>query len=128
METLKTPSMHHRLGSMTLFQLAFPGDSSLNFPSEKSVEQHSCKKKKMHSVFVCSVCCGFQQGSVLLTLVTQRMTFHVCLQCLKCSSQFTKGQAHTVIHREVIAHTGSSKDFKSMADTGGEDINDKGTG
>ena len=139
----------------------------------------------MHSVFVCSVCCGFQQGSVLLTLVTQRMTFHVCLQCLKCSgqfnkgrmssnwsvyvlcfmsvlqclkcsgqfnkgqspsnwslcivfhvclqclkcsSQFTKGQAHTVIHREDIAHTGSSKDFKSMADTGGEDINDKGTG
>ena len=61
METLKTPSMHHRLGSMTLFQLAFPGDSSLNFPSEKSVEQHSCKKKKK------CILCSFAVSAVVFS-------------------------------------------------------------
>ena len=32
----KTPSMHTRFGSVTLSQLAFPGESNPNFPWEKS--------------------------------------------------------------------------------------------
>ena len=36
METLKIPSMHRRLGSATLSQLAFSGEGNANFPWEKS--------------------------------------------------------------------------------------------
>ena len=35
-ENAKTSSMHHRLGSATLLQLAFPGKNDLNFLWEKS--------------------------------------------------------------------------------------------
>ena len=34
-ETLKTPSMHRRLGSATLSQLAFPREGNPNFPWQK---------------------------------------------------------------------------------------------
>ena len=61
-------------------------------------------------------------------LVTVCIAFCVCLQCLKCSSQFSKAQAHTVIPEEGIPRTGSSKDFRSMADIGGEDVGNKVTG
>ena len=43
--TIKTPSTHHRLGSMTLLQLAFPGDSYLNVPWEIPMGQYSWKAK-----------------------------------------------------------------------------------
>ena len=42
----KTPSMHRRLGSATLSQLAFPGESNPNFPWEKSHWYNSVVKKK----------------------------------------------------------------------------------
>ena len=42
----KTPSMHHRLGSATLSQLAFPRESNLNFPWEKSHLDNTVVKKK----------------------------------------------------------------------------------
>ena len=61
-------------------------------------------------------------------LVTVCIAFCVCLQCLKCSSQFSKAQAHTVIPEEGIPRIGSSKDFRSMADIGGEDVGNKVTG
>ena len=41
----KTPSMHPRLGSATLSQLAFPGEKQSNFPWEKSNCIDSCKIK-----------------------------------------------------------------------------------
>ena len=37
----KTPNMHHRLGSITLLQLAFSQESNLNFPREKSQWEHT---------------------------------------------------------------------------------------
>ena len=61
-------------------------------------------------------------------LVTVCIAFCVWLQCLKCSGQFSKAQAHTVVPLEGIPRTGSSKDFKSMADIGGEDVGSKVTG
>ena len=36
----KTPSMHHRSGRVTLSQLAFPGESNLNFPWKKSQQDN----------------------------------------------------------------------------------------
>ena len=36
--------MHRRLGSVTLSQLAFPGESNLNFPWEKSHWQNTFVK------------------------------------------------------------------------------------
>ena len=42
----KTPSMHSRLGSATLSQLAFPRESNLNFPWEKSHLDNTVVKKK----------------------------------------------------------------------------------
>ena len=36
METLKTPSMHCRLGGATVLQLAFPGEGNPNVRWEKS--------------------------------------------------------------------------------------------
>ena len=42
----KTASMHRRFGSATLSQLAFPGESDLNFQWEYSqIGQYSCGKK-----------------------------------------------------------------------------------
>ena len=38
----KTPSLHRRLGSATLSQLAFPGEGNPNF----QLGQYSCKSKK----------------------------------------------------------------------------------
>ena len=35
-DNTKTPSMHSRLGSATVSQLAFPGEGYPNFPREKS--------------------------------------------------------------------------------------------
>ena len=52
METLKTPSMHCRLGSAILSQLAFPGEGNPNFPWEESdwdktvVKSSKLKKKR----------------------------------------------------------------------------------
>ena len=46
-ETLKTSSMHSRLGSATLLQLAFPGESNVQpeFPMEEiPLGPYSCKK------------------------------------------------------------------------------------
>ena len=90
----------------------------------------------LRSVFVCSAGnAAVSSERVKLTpwslaqaLVTVCIAFCVCLQCLKCSSQFSKAQAHTVIPEEGIPRTGSSKDFRSMADIGGEDIGNKVTG
>ena len=53
-ETLKTPSIHGRLGSSTLSQLAFLRHSNSNFPWEKShwditVVKSKVKKKCPHS-------------------------------------------------------------------------------
>ena len=42
----KTPSTHDRLGSATLSQLAFPGESSPNFPWGKSHWDNTVVKKK----------------------------------------------------------------------------------
>ena len=49
----KTPSMHHRLDSVTLLQLAFPREGNLSFSLEKSkwdntVVKCKMKKKKNH--------------------------------------------------------------------------------
>ena len=38
--------MHHRLGSVTLLQLAFPGESNPNFPRKKSHWDNTVVKKK----------------------------------------------------------------------------------
>ena len=46
----KTPSMHSRLGSATLSQLAFPGESNLNFPWEKSQLDNTVVKKKKKGI------------------------------------------------------------------------------
>ena len=50
LRNIKTPSMHHGLGSVTLSQLAFQGESTPNFPWEKShwdnTVVESIKKKK----------------------------------------------------------------------------------
>ena len=41
----KTPSMHRRLGRVTLPQLAFPGESDPDFPRQNSHwDQYSCNK------------------------------------------------------------------------------------
>ena len=42
----KTPSMHPRLGSATLSQLAFPGEGNPNFPWEKSLGDNTVVKSK----------------------------------------------------------------------------------
>ena len=48
----KIPSMHLRLGSATLSQLAFPGEGNLNFPWEKSHwDNAGVKKKKKRRIF-----------------------------------------------------------------------------
>ena len=41
----ETPSMHARLGSATLSQLAFPGEGNPNFPLEKSHLENTVVKK-----------------------------------------------------------------------------------
>ena len=41
-----TPSMHRRLGSTTLSQLAFPGESNPNFPWKKSQGNNAVVKLK----------------------------------------------------------------------------------
>ena len=46
MDTLKTPSMHSRLDSLTLLQLAFPRESNLNFTWEKSHWDNTVVKSK----------------------------------------------------------------------------------
>ena len=38
--------MHGKFGSRTLLQLAFPGESNLNFPSEKSHWDNTVVKRK----------------------------------------------------------------------------------
>ena len=48
METLKTPSLHRRLGSATLSQLAFPGEGNPNFPWEKSHWDNTVFKSKVN--------------------------------------------------------------------------------
>ena len=53
----KTPSMHPRLGSATLLQLAFPGEGNPNFPWEKShwdntVVNGNSKNKKPWSLLL----------------------------------------------------------------------------
>ena len=48
-ETLKTPRMQPRLDSMTLLQLAFPGEGNLNFPWEKFHWNTVVKSKKKRS-------------------------------------------------------------------------------
>ena len=47
----KTPSMHRRLGRATLSWLAFPGESDLNFPWEKSHWDNTVFKKKKNFPF-----------------------------------------------------------------------------
>ena len=47
METLKTSSMHRRLGSATLSQLASPGESNPDFPWEKSEWDNTVRNKNM---------------------------------------------------------------------------------
>ena len=43
----RIPSIHRRLGSTTLSQLAFPREKQPKFPmGEVSMGQHKCKKKK----------------------------------------------------------------------------------
>ena len=46
METLKQTSVHPRLGSATLSQPAFPGESNPNFPQEKSPRNNTVNKTK----------------------------------------------------------------------------------
>ena len=46
METLRHPAWHSMLGSATLSQLAFPGESNPNFPWEKSQWDNTVVKKK----------------------------------------------------------------------------------
>ena len=46
MGNTKASSMHHRLGSMTLSELAFPRECNLNFPWEISKWNNTVKKKK----------------------------------------------------------------------------------
>ena len=46
MEILKKPTVHCRLSSATLSQLAFPGESDPNFPWEKSLQDSKVVKKK----------------------------------------------------------------------------------
>ena len=45
MGTLKTPSMHLRLGSATLSHPAYPGESNPNFPSDESKWDETAVKK-----------------------------------------------------------------------------------
>ena len=42
----KTPNMYRRLGSVTLLQLDFHGESDPNFPWEKSQRDNTVVKKK----------------------------------------------------------------------------------
>ena len=50
--------MHHRLGSATLLQLAFPREGHPNFPWEKSHWDSCKKKKKSKSNHVCFAACS----------------------------------------------------------------------
>ena len=75
MKNTKTPSTHSRLGSATLLQLTFPGESNPNFPREKSqgdntlVKNENKKKKRkkrkeaeLQRSWVCGVVCGVWGG------------------------------------------------------------------
>ena len=66
----------------------------------------------LHSAFVCSARNAVVSSErVKLTpsspaqaLVTVCIAFCVCLQCLKCSGQFSKAQAHVIIPSTGIGH------------------------
>ena len=51
----KTPSMHPRLGSLTLSQLAFPGEGNPNFTWEKFHGDNTVLKSKKKVSFMVSV-------------------------------------------------------------------------
>ena len=54
--------MHHRMGSRTLLQLAFPRESNLNFPGAKSkwnntiVKEEKNKKKEKNMEVLLYMC------------------------------------------------------------------------
>ena len=52
METRKTPSMHRRLGSATLSQLAFPREGNPNFLWEKSHWDNIVEKNVKEKIFL----------------------------------------------------------------------------
>ncbi len=52
LETAKTPSMHLRLRSMTLLQLAFPGESNPYFPWEKSQWENTILLYNLQLIFL----------------------------------------------------------------------------
>ena len=61
----KTPAMHCRLGSATLSQLAFPGESNPNFPWEKSPNVEQCKRLVCTAV-QCTIVCSIPALSCML--------------------------------------------------------------
>ena len=58
----KTPSMHCRLGSAILSQLAFPGEGYPNFPREKSHWDNTVVKSKCKSIVVATIANTFERG------------------------------------------------------------------
>ena len=50
-EKAQTLSKHHRLGNMTLSQLAFPQESDSSFPQEKSKWDNTVVNKKIQKKY-----------------------------------------------------------------------------
>ena len=73
MVTLKTPSMHSRLDSLTLLQLAFPRESNPYFPWEKSHWDNTVVKsikKKSKAQIPLNSALFFKAGNFLRTFLT----------------------------------------------------------
>ena len=61
--------MHHNLGSMTLSQLAFPRDSKLNIPWEKSQWDNTIVKKNREK----------KKGSATLSATREFFHMYTCM-------------------------------------------------
>ena len=93
----KTPSMHWRLGSAALSQLAFPGESNQNFPWEKShwdntvVKSEKVTVTKSRSLIFFSIRCRFRirQAPVVSPCTTELITVHPIYQRPRCLFELT---------------------------------------
>ena len=64
-ENTKTPSMHPRLGSATLLQLAFPGEGNPNLQWEKSHRDITVvKKQQQQNKGIAAGCLGDQKTAI----------------------------------------------------------------
>ncbi|XP_076437348.1 uncharacterized protein LOC143276620 isoform X2 [Babylonia areolata] len=90
------------------------------------LEFSSIRKDRKCRVYIMADCddakhlCHLVQPFVDVKVEAARRKLAVMYQCLKCSSQFQRGEATSIVYRESIPHTGSIRDFESMTSVGGE--------